>query len=126
MKKTEKRINELIFHLELGTSIEGACSKAGIGVNTYYRWKREDDEFKEQVEIAIFRSEATWVYNLNEIALNPETPAHVRVNALKFLLSRRHPKTWASTKVIEVEDDSSMDIFQTMIEQTNEGGVCDG
>lgn len=120
MKNKEQAIKTILHNLELGTSIDGSCSKAGVSKSTYYNWKRKDEEFKEKIEEAMAKSEANWVYTLNDIVNDEDTPAHVRVNGLKFLLVNRHPTKWASTRVIELEHDDSMDIFRTMIEQTNE------
>ena len=119
MKKTEQNIEKLLLSLELGTSIDGACASVGIAVSTYYNWRNSDPKFKRDTENALNKSEAVWVYSMNQIAADVDTPPNVRFQILKFLLSRRHPSKWAENRVIELEQDDGLDHFRAMIEQTN-------
>ena len=120
MKKTPELIEKLLLSLELGTSVEGACASAGISTTTYYNWRNLDPDFKRDTENALNKSEAIWVYSLNEIAADKDnTPAAVRSQTLRWLLSRRHPSKWAENRVIELEQDDGLDHFRAMIEQTN-------
>jgi len=120
MKKTEQNVKKLLLSLELGTSIDGACASIGISPSTYYNWRNSDPKFRRSAEDALNKSEAVWVYSINQIAADPETPPAVRFQILKFLLSRRHPSKWAENRVIELEQDDGLDHFRAMIEQTNE------
>lgn len=49
MKKL-KKIKELMEQLEKYPNISVACDKIGLSRNTVYRWKKEDTEFKENLE----------------------------------------------------------------------------
>lgn len=55
--KIEKRISSnkeaLIDHLKQTPIVQVACSKAGIGRATYYRWRKDDEEFSHQADDAI-------------------------------------------------------------------------
>ena len=121
MKKTKATIEKLLLNLELGSSVEASCATVGISSSTYYNWRAADPDFKHKTELSLRKSEAVWVYSLNQIAADPETPHHVRASILKFLLSRRHPTHWSENRVIELEQDDGLDHFRAMIEQTNEG-----
>jgi len=110
----------IIKALGLGTSIVGSAARAGLCEKTYYNWVNKDPEFKEKCELALAISEAKWVEGVNELTQDQEAPHHVKLNAFKFLLSRRHPKYWSENQVIDLIDYDGADQFRAMIEQTNE------
>lgn len=43
----------LLENLRRSPIIEVACNKSGVGRTTFYRWKKQDEEFSKQVDKAI-------------------------------------------------------------------------
>ena len=119
-KKSKVRMGIILKALSQGTSITGSAARAGVCEKTYYNWVNKDPEFKEKCDIALAISESKWVEGVNELAEDQEAPHHVKLNALKFLLGRRHPKHWSENQVIDITNDDGLSQFKAMIEQTNE------
>lgn len=55
--KTEKEKQLLLEQLKKTPIVQIACEKAGISRATYYRWRKEDGEFKKATDEAIFEGE---------------------------------------------------------------------
>jgi len=51
--KTEKEKQLLIEQLKKTPIVQIACERVGVGRATYYRWRKEDEEFKKTTDEAI-------------------------------------------------------------------------
>ena len=117
-KKKRKR-EALLDNLRTGMSIQAACSLAGIGRKTYYRWLEEsgaDGKWTEEVEAANRFAEAVQLQRLKD---NVEAKQDWRGNA--WLLERRFPEEYGAKREVEVKvNDPSKeadDIVISMLEQ---------
>lgn len=61
MRRTKKLEKELIEELEKTGIILSACSKVGLPRSTFYRWYREDLEFKFMIDDAVQLGRANMV-----------------------------------------------------------------
>lgn len=64
MKKNKERIKKFLDSLEKVPIIIKACNECGLSRNTIYRWKKEDDKFREKMNRSIQMGEN----NIDEIA----------------------------------------------------------
>jgi len=55
--KTEKEKQLLIEQLKKTPIVQIACERVGVGRATYYRWRKEDEEFKKTTDEAIIEGE---------------------------------------------------------------------
>ena len=53
MRKSKKLIQKLLDELSTTGNSSDACAKVGISRQTFYRWQKEDTEFKEKTLEAI-------------------------------------------------------------------------
>jgi len=51
--KTDKNKEVLIEQLKKTPIVQIACEKSGVGRATYYRWKKEDQDFSKKAEEAL-------------------------------------------------------------------------
>lgn len=49
---------KLIIELEKAPIVQIACTRSGVARSTYYRWRKEDLEFRERVETAMRQGRA--------------------------------------------------------------------
>lgn len=91
--KQEKLKENLIEQLRKTPIVQVACEKLGIGRTTFYRWKKEDREFAEAVEIAI-NSGADLVSDMAESKLVGSIKEG-NLSAIFFWLKNRH-KSYAT------------------------------
>ena len=97
----EKRISKdkeaLLEHLKKVPIIQIACEKAGTGRATYYRWRKDDQEFAQKADEAI----QTGSYLINDMAESQLISAIQEKNltAIIFWLKYHHP---AYTTKVEV------------------------
>lgn len=54
MKKTEQTKEALLEQLKKTPIVQIACEKLGISRWTFYRWKKEDADFSQKVDEALF------------------------------------------------------------------------
>jgi DNA-binding XRE family transcriptional regulator len=50
MRKTKRIIKNILEELSQVPNVSIACKKVGISRQTFYRWQKEDEEFKDKVE----------------------------------------------------------------------------
>ncbi|HBT81028.1 MAG: hypothetical protein UX15_C0004G0007 [Parcubacteria group bacterium GW2011_GWA1_45_7] len=77
--------------------IEVACKKAGIGRATYYRWRKEDKEFRRQSDDALSHG-IEFINDMSEsqlITLIKEK----KMPAITLWLRNNHPRYGSRTKI---------------------------
>ncbi|MEK7167884.1 MAG: phBC6A51 family helix-turn-helix protein, partial [Patescibacteria group bacterium] len=57
--RQEKNKSDLVEQLKKTPIIELTCKKVGVGRATFYRWRRDDPEFAQQVEQSLDEGLAT-------------------------------------------------------------------
>ena len=86
----QKKQKELFLKaLERTGNIELSCSKSGVPRSNVYRWKNEDPEFNLAIDLA-FEQGFEVMNDVAEAALFDAVRSK-SVQAIKFMLSRRHP-----------------------------------
>ena len=97
IKAKQERLREsIVASLEKYPIVKIACSKAGVSKATYYRWREEDESFRDRIDQALIHGEDS----LNEMAEH-QTIALIKDRhfpAIRFWLERRHPK-FNTTKI---------------------------
>lgn len=58
MSKTERNQELLVEQLKKTPIVQLACEKSGVSRATYYRWRKESDEFSEAADLALTESVA--------------------------------------------------------------------
>ncbi|UMX47529.1 MAG: hypothetical protein L7H18_03715 [Candidatus Nealsonbacteria bacterium DGGOD1a] len=86
--KKDKVKEAVIEQLRKIPIIEVACSKAGIGRTTFYRWKKEDQGFAELIDIAL-REGLAFVSDMAESQLISAIKDG-QMPAIVFWLRNRH------------------------------------
>jgi hypothetical protein len=84
----EKKL--LLEQLRKTPIIQVACERAGVGRTTYYRWRKEDEKFKEESDDAL-RDGEEFITEMSEgqlIALIKEK----NFSAISLWLRQHHPK----------------------------------
>lgn len=91
--------DQLLGQLRHYPIVQVACEKAGVGRQTYYRWREENKEFRESADKAILEGEDLFndlgEHQLLSLMKDKHWPA------IRYWLEKRHPK-FNKTK-IEVE-----------------------
>lgn len=89
-QKQNKKKAELIEQLKKTPIIQIACEKVGVGRATFYRWRKEDKEFAEQVE----QSLTDGAYLVSDMAESKLISAIKKESlpAIIFWLKSHHPK----------------------------------
>jgi hypothetical protein len=88
-----------------GTLMTVACQELGVSYRELYRWKREDPEFRSNLEDAnewLTERKADELATIHETVLDAKR-AQVAVNSLKWWLAKRNPRTFGDK--IETTDD---------------------
>lgn len=89
--------NKILEILKEMPIIEVACKKAGIGRATYYRWRREDKEFRRKSEDAMGQG-IEFINDMSEsqlITLIREK----KMPAITLWLRNNHPRYGSKTKI---------------------------
>lgn len=89
MKKNRVK-EEFLNHLRKVPIVQVACEKVGVSRNSVYRWKNDDEKFREEMDQAIAEGEAL-VNDLTEnqlLSLIKEK----EWSAISFWLRHRNPK----------------------------------
>ncbi len=101
--KKNKKTKEFLEQLKNIPIVLVACEKSGLSRNTVYRWKKEDEEFKKEMENALREGE-NLVNDMSEsqlLTLIKEKNWH----AISFWLRHRNPKfkdkVEITTKVVD-------------------------
>ena len=86
--KKNKKQSEIINQLKKIPIIEVACQRAGIGRNSYYRWRRESKKFATSADLAL----AEGLSFINDLAESQLISAMKNNNltAVMYWLNHRH------------------------------------
>lgn len=97
MSDEEKKvtINAIVESIQNGASVMVACEAGRIGRTTFYKWMKEDEEFKDAIEQAK-ASRITMV----EDALYRSAVFNENVTAMIFFLTNRAPHLWADKRAV--------------------------
>lgn len=88
--KKNKKTKEFLEHLKNIPIILVACEKSGLSRNTVYRWRRDDEEFRKEMEEAL-RDGEELINDMSEsqlLTLIKEKNWH----AISFWLRHRNPR----------------------------------
>lgn len=113
--------DRLLDNLREGMSIVAACTQAGVGERTYYRWLEEceDGEWTEEVNAAKDFAEAV---ALSKLKMLGDEKADWRAYA--WILERRYPDRWGPKKEVDLNVGSTTDkgneLVSAMISQVQE------
>ena len=106
-KLEDSRVEELVKWLKLGYYIEDACTMAGIGKTTYYRWLEKAEEgleeyrdFRDSVQKARAEAEGAHIMNIRKAA-------DIGVwQASAWYLERSHPSKWGKKNPDLISEES--------------------
>lgn len=90
MKKTKANEEKILGELRNIPIVQVVCEKTGISRNTFYKWKRTDKKFEQQVEEAMIEGEK-FVNDMSESQLL-QLIKEKKFLAIQFWLRHRHPK----------------------------------
>ena len=106
-KLEDSRVEELVKWLKLGYYIEDACTMAGIGKTTYYRWLEKAEEgleeyrdFRDSVQKARAEAEGAHIMNIRKAADNGGWQASA------WYLERSHPSKWGKKNPDLISEES--------------------
>lgn len=106
-KLEDSRVEELVKWLKLGYYIEDACTMAGIGKTTYYRWLEKAEEgleeyrdFRDSVQKARAEAEGAHIMNIRKAADNGVWQASA------WYLERSHPSKWGKKNPDLISEES--------------------
>jgi len=89
MKKDKKK-DEFLNNLRKIPIVQSACEKTGLSRNTIYRWKKTDEKFKAEMDLAMSEGEEL-INDLTEHQLLGLIKAS-NWHAISFWLRSRNPK----------------------------------
>lgn len=114
-KLEDSRVDELVKWLKLGYYIEDACTMAGIGKTTYYRWLEKAEEgleeyrdFRDSVQKARAEAEGAHIMNIRKAADNGVWQASA------WYLERSHPSKWGKKNPDLISEESDEPIEFTI------------
>ena len=111
----DDKVRRTIYaNLKLGCTRSAAYLSAGISEPTFYRWLKESDSFRENVEAAEGAAERSFTRTLRVASAAGD------VTAAKFWLERRRPKHWRERIVVE---ESSLPLEDEIDEAFNRDDV---
>lgn len=104
-----KMRQRLMDALVAGNTIRNACTMAGIGETTYYRWLEEADHAPEGHELREFREEVKRAHaeaiHRNLMIIQKAAAHHWQAAA--WFLERRAPEDWGRRDRVEMGGDGS-------------------
>lgn len=89
----------LLEHLKKMPIVHIACDKASVGRATYYRWRKEDAEFRKLADAAISEGEAI-ITDMSESQLI-SLIKDKKFPALQLWLRTHHPKYTNKVEIID-------------------------
>jgi ACT domain-containing protein len=102
MKKNKVK-NQLLEELKRIPIVQVACEKCGVSRNSFYKWKREDEEYEKQIEEALDYGVA-FVNDMSESQLLTMIKEK-NWSAISFWLRHRNPKykdkVEVTTKIVD-------------------------
>lgn len=89
MKNTEQNKELILEQLKKVPIIEAACQKTGISRMTFYRWKKEDEKFSQNIDEALQNGRLL----VNDLAENQLIGAvkNQNLSAVQYWLKHHHP-----------------------------------
>jgi len=87
-KDTNKKL--ILEQLEKTPIVQTACEKVDIGRSTYYRWRKEDNQFAQKADKALLKGKLL-VNDLAESKLMSQIRDN-ELSAIKFWLRNNHPR----------------------------------
>lgn len=101
--KTENNKELLIEQIRKTPIIQVACEKTGIGRATYYRWRKEDESFRDKSDEAL----AEGIHLINDMAESQLISAirDKHMTAIIFWLKNRHKDYKTRVEVSTVKED---------------------
>lgn len=115
MKRTEKKVAELVAAVETGVSIESACAMVGIHRSTWYEW-RERPEIEARLDRALAVAESRLLDSIREAGRDDW-------RASAWILERRYPETWS--KRSEVQAAGSVEVVVRRGEKVDFNSLSD-
>jgi hypothetical protein len=118
MKLTDQTINIICKALNTGLSIRSSCSLANISESTYYRWYKENSDFRA----AINKSHAEYEFKaLSEI----QEQGKKDWRAIAWVLERRHPESWSKNRTVKVQhSNTGHEVVLDMLRQVRDKSTC--
>ena len=111
-KENHKKI--ILEHLTTTPIVEIACKKTGIGRSTFYRWKKEDDDFSQAVEESIASGSAL-ISDMAESQLI-KSIQNGNMTGIIFWLKSRHPSYTNKLEVTaKTKEDEALTPEQQMV-----------
>ena len=114
-----KRDKELfIEQLKKTPIISVVCQKTEIGRTTFYRWKKEDEEFKKMVDGALMEG----IEMVNDLA-ESQLINHIKggtITAIFYWLNNRHPSYRRNYYDLKAEDVEKINtVFSSLVSNPN-------
>lgn len=124
-----KTKSAVLKQLKITPVIEIACKKAGIGRSTYYKWRKENENFRRQSDIAL-KNGRHFINDLAESMLI-KTIKDGHLTAIIFWLKNHHPEYSEKKIFLSSEDKKELieslflgeEFSQKMIDLFNEGKI---
>jgi hypothetical protein len=98
MRRTKKLVEKFFTELRKIPVVQVACEKTGISRNSIYRWRKEDEDFKDSMEEALHDGIA-FVNDMSESQLLTQI-REGNLGAVRLWLTHNHERY---TKRIKVE-----------------------
>jgi ACT domain-containing protein len=89
-KRQETNKKLIVEQLKQTPIVQTACEKVGVGRSTYYRWRKEDNEFAQEADEALLAGKLL-VNDLAESKLMSQIRDN-ELSAIKFWLRNNHPR----------------------------------
>lgn len=102
-KRQDKLKEKLIEQFKKTPIVEIACGKVAIGRATYYRWKKEDEEFAQVAEEALLEGKLL-INDMAESQLISEIK-NKNMTAIIFWLKHNHPSFSTRVEIIAKKKD---------------------
>lgn len=101
--KTEQNKDLLIEQIRKTPIIQVACEKTGIGRATYYRWRKEDEMFRDKSDEALLEG----IHLINDMAESQLISAirDKHMTAIIFWLKNRHNDYKTRVEVSTTKED---------------------
>ena len=118
MKLTDQTISIICKALNTGLSIRSSCNLANISESTYYRWYKENSDFRA----AIKKSYAEFEFKaLSEI----EDQGKKDWRAIAWILERRYPDGWSKNRTFKVQhSNTGHEAVLNMLRQVRDKSTC--
>ena len=115
-KDTPELIEQLLTYISEGLPMLTACKLSKIGETTFYRWRKEDEEFDKLVKEAQARAEDEMTQVVRNAALAGDSRAAMW--RLRFL----NPEVYSErlNHEITLKDNKIVETIQAIVDQTNE------